>query len=66
MEILENNFFFFFKAAVNTRLVGLEIAYLLRILIEQHGLHAKDVHLIGTNIMIFIVLVLVLVYCDFF
>jgi pimeloyl-ACP methyl ester carboxylesterase len=45
-----NNVFFFLKATANTRLVGLELAYLLRKLRDDHGLHPEDVHLIGHSL----------------
>lgn len=35
------------QATANTRLVGLEIAYLITKLQEDHGLRTEDVHLIG-------------------
>jgi len=35
------------QAVANTRLVGLELSYLIRKLIDDHGLDPEDVHLIG-------------------
>lgn len=42
--------FKYHQAAVNTRLVGLEIAFLIRNLMLGHGLRAEDVHLIGHSL----------------
>lgn len=39
-----------YQATANTRLVGLEIAYLIKKLQTEHGLHPKDVHLIGFSL----------------
>lgn len=38
------------QATANTRLVGLEIAFLIRKLQEDHGLKPEDVHLIGHSL----------------
>lgn len=38
------------QATANTRLVGLEIAYLIKKLQEDHGLRPEDVHLIGHSL----------------
>lgn len=38
------------QATANTRLVGLEIAYLITKLREEHGLRSEDVHLIGHSL----------------
>lgn len=38
------------QATANTRLVGLEIAYLITKLRDEHGLRAEDVHLIGHSL----------------
>lgn len=39
-----------FQATANTRLVGLEIAYLIKKLQQEHDLRAEDVHLIGHSL----------------
>lgn len=38
------------QATANTRLVGLELAYLIRKLRDEHGLRPEDVHLIGHSL----------------
>jgi pancreatic triacylglycerol lipase len=38
------------QATANTRLVGLELAYFLRKLRDEHGLRPEDVHLIGHSL----------------
>ena len=38
------------QAAANTRLVGLEVARLVNLLIADHGVDAKDVHIIGHSL----------------
>ncbi|CRL07123.1 CLUMA_CG020119, isoform A [Clunio marinus] len=38
------------QATANTRLVGLELAYLIQKLIDEHGLQPEDVHLIGHSL----------------
>lgn len=38
------------QATANTRLVGLELAYLVKKLQENHGLKAEDLHLIGHSL----------------
>jgi pancreatic triacylglycerol lipase len=38
------------QATANTRLVGLELAYLIQKLRDEHGLKPEDVHLIGHSL----------------
>jgi len=38
------------QATANTRLVGLELAYLINKLRDEHGLRPEDVHLIGHSL----------------
>jgi pancreatic triacylglycerol lipase len=38
------------QAVANTRLVGLELAYLIKKLRDEHGLNPEDVHLIGHSL----------------
>lgn len=38
------------QATANTRLVGLEIAYLIKKLQQEHNLKPEDVHLIGHSL----------------
>lgn len=38
------------QATANTRLVGLELAYLIKKLRDEHGLRPEDVHLIGHSL----------------
>ncbi|KAL7025063.1 hypothetical protein ACKWTF_013317 [Chironomus riparius] len=38
------------QAVANTRLVGLELSYLIKKLIDDHGLNPEDVHLIGHSL----------------
>jgi pancreatic triacylglycerol lipase len=38
------------QAVANTRLVGLELAYLIQKLRDEHGLRPEDVHLIGHSL----------------
>lgn len=38
------------QATANTRLVGLELAYLIRKLRDDHGLRTEDVHIIGHSL----------------
>ena len=38
------------QAAANTRLVGLEVARVINTLIEEHEVHAEDVHIIGHSL----------------
>lgn len=38
------------QATANTRLVGLELAYLIQKLRDEHGLRPEDVHLIGHSL----------------
>lgn len=38
------------QATANTRLVGLELAYLIQKLQDNHGLHPEDVHMIGHSL----------------
>ncbi|XP_065212217.1 pancreatic triacylglycerol lipase-like [Planococcus citri] len=38
------------QATANTRLVGLEVAYLINHLKDNHGLNPKDVHIIGHSL----------------
>ena len=42
--------FSFSQAAANTRLVGLEVANLILILVEQHESKADDFHIIGHSL----------------
>lgn len=38
------------QATANTRLVGLELAYLIQKLRDDHGLRTEDVHIIGHSL----------------
>lgn len=41
------------QAVANTRLVGLELSYLIKKLRDDHGLNTEDVHLIGKRFVNF-------------
>ena len=46
----QTNCSWFSQAAANTRLVGLEVANLILILVEEHGAKADDFHIIGHSL----------------